>query len=283
MAFQYYTSETAKILSENNPTNIDNVNKTGFAINVIYNKTLLENNAARVRANNTGLGSNSNNSSTENPNIGTTEASASSETVSATAKTSGFKGIPWDFRVSGSLGEQGIQIGSDMPTGETWKGSYSIMNPYAIIRFGHIAGSNHGIDMIDEAGNSNFRAAGNVSVQANFSNDDIQKQNITSDSGSPVTLTETTDVNGKPIASSKTDESYRSIKREQAKGLLGDAASNISQYTDPEDSFYLDEMNNLWVLDVDLKTEIWTPSNKSPLKNYSNDSNQPWELQVRSD
>lgn len=280
MAF-HYTTETTKILSENNPTNIDNINKIGSAINV-NNKTQLEKNVDKVLANNTGLGSNSNNSSTENPNIGTTETSASSETVSATAKTSGFKGIPWDFRVSGSLGEQGIQIGSDMPTGETWKGSYSIMNPYAIIRFGHIAGSNHGIDMIDESGNSNFRAAGNVSVQANFSNDDIQKQNITSDSGSPVTLTETTDVDGKPIASSKTDESYRSITREQAKGLLGDSASNISQYTDSEDSFYLDEMNNLWVLDVDLNTEIWTPSNKSSLKNYSNDSNQPWELQVAS-
>lgn len=65
-------------------------------------------------------------------------------------KTRGFV-IPWDARL-GMAYTSTSSIGNYMPYGEEWVGSPSIFNPYALIRFEHIASRKHHQHILDQRG-----------------------------------------------------------------------------------------------------------------------------------
>lgn len=66
----------------------------------------------------------------------------------STDKTKGFI-VPWDGRL-GMAYTSTESIGNYMPYGEEWVGSPSIMNPYALIRYEHIASRRHHHYLIDQ-------------------------------------------------------------------------------------------------------------------------------------
>lgn len=63
-------------------------------------------------------------------------------------KTKGFI-IPWDGRL-GLAYSSTESVGNYMPYGEEWVGSPSLMNPYALIRFEHIASRKHHHYILDQ-------------------------------------------------------------------------------------------------------------------------------------
>lgn len=65
--------------------------------------------------------------------------------------------IPRDFRLLDAYNTT-LPLGNDMPLGEIFKGSPSIMNPYALIRFQSIANSNHHKGTFDQLSNFSIRS-----------------------------------------------------------------------------------------------------------------------------
>ena len=71
---------------------------------------------------------------------------------------------PWDWRFANAY-TVSQSVGNYMPAGPEWVGSPSIMNPYALIRFSHVAGNRHHVNLLDNAGNHLFRTGGLVRKQ----------------------------------------------------------------------------------------------------------------------
>jgi hypothetical protein len=87
---------------------------------------------------------------------------------------------PWDWRL-GTAYTNTQSIGNSMPAGPEWVGSPSIMNPYALIRFGHVASLKQNIDLIDQKGRTNFRSGGVVRKNLTANEKDSDKIQVGSD------------------------------------------------------------------------------------------------------
>lgn len=81
--------------------------------------------------------------------------------------------IPWDWRFGNSYTIT-QSVGNQMPAGPEWVGSPSIMNPFALIRFAHVAGNRHHVNLIDNAGKHDFRTGGLVRKQ--LTQEELQQQ-----------------------------------------------------------------------------------------------------------
>jgi len=113
-------------------------------------------------------------------------ALASDPSVESTSLTTGHDKL-WDYRFGNGFSES-RQIGNNMPKGEEFKGSPSLMNSMTLIRFSHIAGSNHHKNLIDMAGQPGFSGVGRqyISASASATDSDVKDLNVVSTDNSGV-------------------------------------------------------------------------------------------------
>lgn len=142
-------------------------------------------------------------------------------------KTEGFI-LPWDGRLSYAYSSS-QSIGNHMPYGDEWVGSPAIMNPYALIRFDHVAGSRHHKFLIDQKNNKGGFRSTLYKPYANVK-----------DYGSSIT-----------IGTNDAKERIATFNDLKAKQELG--------ITEADGTTYVDESGSLYVNEVDYSQEIWRP------------------------
>lgn len=159
--------------------------------------------------------------------------------------------LPWDWRF-GVAYTNTQSIGNSMPAGPSWVGSPSIMNPFALIRFSHVASLKHHIELLDQKGMQNFRSGGVVQralKAGDIENPDNEKIQVT-------TTATSNDVargvgEGDKKVQINDEETKKKYKISSNDTDLWSDASNGAIY-----SLQIDETRRIWYID---KTDAtWT-------------------------
>lgn len=143
-------------------------------------------------------------------------------------KVEGFI-MPWDSRF-GYAYTNTQSVGNHMPFGDEWVGSPALMNPYALIRFEHIAGAKHHKYLIDQKNNVGFKGT-LYKPYANIS--DYNNSSV-------------------KIGTNEAGEKTATFSDSRDRAELG--------ITESDGTTYIDESGSLYINEVDFSQEIWKPT-----------------------
>lgn len=146
--------------------------------------------------------------------------------------------IPWDGRL-GAAYTNTQSIGNNMPYGEEWVGSPSIMNRYALIRFDQIAGRQHHHKLIDQRSNTQFRSS---RLQPNVTLNTLKKDGVNFTTSQ------------EKVKGSNGQEDLKT------RVFFSDSKSAAEMGITSKDSVYQDESGALYIDEIDTGIQIWVPT-----------------------
>lgn len=142
-----------------------------------------------------------------------------------------------------------------MPIGDLWQGSNSLMNPFALIRFHHVAGGDQHRKLIDHHGNFDFRSGMKIVPNLNISSLEHETQTIESNES---------DVVGNEFKKSIVSDGDVKIKLKNSHNY--NSFDNQNQSLAPEDdNLYADKAGDVYRIVEDKTVEIWRCSNPKML------------------